>query len=673
MIRDAKLFFGCIFFTIFVQFSTIYAQGEGGVSNIFNKIGIGSRAISMGNAYVAIAHDPAVVFFNPGALGFVEKKSASFFYSNLIAGSSYSFVGFVYPTISIGSFGFGWIRIGTDGINEYDENAVKGNSFGINQQLFLFSYAKSINDHLALGSSLRIERFSSFGVSDAGFGLDFGFFYKPDFENDILRDVQVGLNLQNLVTPSLRIVEESVKSERNIRFGFAKPITWGEQNNKLLISFDINKNSRNSATLHFGSEFRFQDKASIRFGFNDGTVAFGAGATYRNIHIDYSYGKLFDAQDFNANHRFTVTFEFGKSKTELIRIAEERRQRELQRQVQNQIWFSRESEFYENMEAGRTKMSEGDYLAAYVHFNNALEAANTLLETALNMKNDGIDESEVNIKIETANSAIEEARTLLEQADQKYDAQQEELRKKYAVEATQSALAEELQRFILEHREKGNEFFKNGDFSKAISEWQLVLNRINTVEPNLLPNWAKEEKAKIEKDIQMAEEQIKGNVKETIRRANALAKRKDYVQALAILNDLMGKGLTSSERVTVENKIKQFEIELNFQRNFDQGIRYYDSKDFKMASEFFEKALKIKPRDPLARKYFEEAKARAIATVQAMPPDVRKLYIKGLQLFRQGKYKEAIDIWEQAREKQPYNKRILDLIDLANDKLKNQQ
>jgi tetratricopeptide (TPR) repeat protein len=668
-----------VFSALFLSGQTTYGQqGAGGTNSLFNQAGVGARALALGKAYVAMApngpngpSDPTVVYWNPAGLDYLEKKGANFFYSNLIAGSSYNYVGFVYPTISIGSFGFGWIRIGTDDIIARDEKAVPGDNLGFSHQLFLFSYAKKLTDNLALGISLKLERFN-LNVSDTGFGGDLGLLYRPDFETSILRDLTFGLNIQNIARPSLRLVNESIPSPRNIKFGFAKPIYMAEERNAFTLLFDVNKSENSSATIHFGSEYSLNNQAMVRFGINNGQIAFGAGASFHNIQLDYSFGKLFEGPDFSGSHRFSVTIEFGKGKTELIKIARERQQRERQIEVENRIWFSRELEFNSNMEEGREKFYNGDYRGAYVNFSSAFDAATAMVETAMRLRSADGNNLEIGSRIEAANSALDEARTMLEQADTKYEAQRREELKKIALEAQQSTLEQELQNFILEHRDKGNAFFKGGDFTKAISEWQLALDRILANKDKNLPKWVEEVKQQLENDIRTSEQQMQGNIKEMIKRADALARRSDYVQALAVLNDLIASGISGKERGTVESRIRAYQKQLNFEQNYDEGLRYYVNKDYKKAMAYFERALKIKPKDSQALKYFEDASDRALATIQEMPADIRAKFIRGNQLYRQGRYREALEIWEEIRkeEGQRRNKLILDAIDAARERLR---
>jgi tetratricopeptide (TPR) repeat protein len=655
-----------------LNFKPTFAQtGAGGTKSLFQ--GVGARALSLGNAFVALSDDPSAVFFNPAGLDLVEKRSALFYYTNLVAGANQNYIGIVYPTLGIGSFGLGWIRIGAGDIEERDDFGTVNRVFDFGENQFLFSYGKQLRSNISVGLTIKLQTvsFSTQNLSDSGVGADLGFLYRPEWEMAILRDLSFGLNIQNIITPRARLRESTVNSSPlNFKIGLAKPILFGEERNRVTFLFDLNKSENAPAIYNLGLEYDFHNLAMLRVGVNDGLIAFGAGAAYSNFHFDYTLGKLFDGEDFSANHRFSVTIDIGKGKTERLRIAREKRERDIRISVDNQLWFERETEFNTNMDDGREKYYQQDYLGAYVDFNRAFDAAETLVEVAMRLRGENSEDMEANLRVETANASLQESQTMLELANAKSDSARKEEYRRIAMEAEQSTLEKELREFILQHREKGTAFFKSGLFARALNEWQLALDRIKQNDSNHLPNWMEEVRVQLENNIKIAEKEMQGNIQEAIRRADTLARRGDYVQALAELNNLRGTGLSELERQELENRIKSIQSQLSFQQNFEEGVRSYENKDWKRAVEAFERAVKANPKDAKARQYFEDAKARSLATVQEMPPNLRVKYLRGIELYRQGNFESALEIWQQLLKEQPYNKTILDAIDRARDRMK---
>lgn len=644
---------------------------SGGVNSIFNQGGAGARALGLGSAYVALADEPSVVYWNPAGLDFIPKNSASFYYSNGIVGTHYSFIGFAYPTLSIGGFGFGWLRIASGDVTERDEFGAEGSTGSFSQNQFLFGYAKQIKSYLSFGASLKIETISQIAnLSDSGVGFDLGVLYKPDFSDGWLRDLSIGANVQNFVKPTVKLIDENVSSPMNFKAGLAKLFRFGiEGKSALTILFDINKSQRSSMKFNFGSEYSFNQRAMLRVGFGDGKATFGAGAIYSNFRFDYTFGKLFDAEGFSGNHRFSLTIDIGKSKTERLEIARQRQEKELQISVDNQLWFENKTDFEDKMSEGREKYYNQDYLGAVVDFSGATEAARALFDIASRFRSASMGDLEANDRYDTANTFIQESETMFKLANAKYDSASQINIEQIVQKQAQSQFERDLRNFVLRERQRGDAFFKNGRFNQAITIWQEALNRLQA-DNGKAPQWAPEVIAGLQSSIKAAQSQLEGNVEEAIKRADNLARRGDYVSALNVLNELIGSGLSAADLNTVNSKRNRYQAQLTFRQNYDAGVRNYERRDWSSAASAFKRALQARPGDANARRYYEDAKARSQAKKQPLPPELHIKFARGLQFYQQGKYTEALDIWEGIRKVQPYNKQVLDAIDRARERLR---
>jgi len=88
-------------------------EGKAGTQSILHEVGAGARVFGLGRAFVALADDPSAVFWNPAGLEYVPRMSFSLFHTPLIVqGASYDFIGFVYPTLQLGTVGIGYARVG---------------------------------------------------------------------------------------------------------------------------------------------------------------------------------------------------------------------------------------------------------------------------------------------------------------------------------------------------------------------------------------------------------------------------------------------------------------------------------------------------------------------------------------------------------------------------------
>src|SRR6185503_6293070 len=67
-----------------------WASGAGTTAADVLNVGVGARAIGMGEAYVAQADDVSSLYWNPGGLALMQERQASFMYNSMYQDMSYS-------------------------------------------------------------------------------------------------------------------------------------------------------------------------------------------------------------------------------------------------------------------------------------------------------------------------------------------------------------------------------------------------------------------------------------------------------------------------------------------------------------------------------------------------------------------------------------------------------
>ena len=71
----------------------------------FLKIGVGPRAIGMGEAFVAMANDASAIYWNPAGLGSLTKNEALMQTTTWIADTKLYFLGLAIPFGDYGTLG----------------------------------------------------------------------------------------------------------------------------------------------------------------------------------------------------------------------------------------------------------------------------------------------------------------------------------------------------------------------------------------------------------------------------------------------------------------------------------------------------------------------------------------------------------------------------------------
>ncbi len=100
-------------FIFLIAADLLLAQYKSNVSNVattaapFLQIGVGSRAIGMGGAFVATANDASAMYWNPAGLGKLNSAELIFVHTNWLADITFDYAGVILPLGKIGTLGAG--------------------------------------------------------------------------------------------------------------------------------------------------------------------------------------------------------------------------------------------------------------------------------------------------------------------------------------------------------------------------------------------------------------------------------------------------------------------------------------------------------------------------------------------------------------------------------------
>lgn len=174
-----------------VGLSQSYAQAPK-YSNEFLKIGVGARAMGMGNAFVANANDVTAGYWNPAGLSRMSSDfQFSFMHSEYFAGiAAYDYGAFATKIDDKSALGFSFIRFGVDDIpnttqlidqnGNIDFNRVSTFSAADYAGLITYSRQSEI-EGLSYGGNVKIIHRNVGDFADAwGFGFDLGAQYQKN-------------------------------------------------------------------------------------------------------------------------------------------------------------------------------------------------------------------------------------------------------------------------------------------------------------------------------------------------------------------------------------------------------------------------------------------------------------------------------------------------------------
>jgi hypothetical protein len=174
-----------IIFTISILSSLgLFAQSAPKYSNEFLAIGVGARALGMGNSVVSSTNDIYATYWNPsGLLKAKNDVQIGYMHSEYFAGiAKYDYGAASYKIDDNQVIGLSLIRFGVDNIpNTLELVDAEGNlrydrikSFSVADYAFLVSYAKDLGiDGLNVGGNVKVVRRVAGEFANAwGFGLD---------------------------------------------------------------------------------------------------------------------------------------------------------------------------------------------------------------------------------------------------------------------------------------------------------------------------------------------------------------------------------------------------------------------------------------------------------------------------------------------------------------------
>lgn len=283
-----------IFFTllVFVNGAPIFGAVNSSAGIIFPELdsGAGARAAAMGGAFTAVADDASAAYWNPAGLSRLVKSQVMITFDKWFSDSFYQhfIAALPFPSGTIAADIF-YMNYGTFETVD-NTGTILGATINPYNAAGTLSYGFGIGGNLSLGFGFTYAVQSIAGISNSGFGVNFGALYKWDIYS-------AGLSVKNLGSGG------GFSMPADIRAGFAANII-NDRSNSLLVSMDAAYIVNDTPQLCLGAEYSFLKIFFIRAGYtqqlNDpglgllSGLAAGAGFKTGDLFIDYT------VEPFNA-------------------------------------------------------------------------------------------------------------------------------------------------------------------------------------------------------------------------------------------------------------------------------------------------------------------------------------------------------------------------------------
>ena len=253
----------------FLLSSYVNSQGD--------QMFIGTRPLSMGGAFIAVADDANTITWNPAGLPGLRRTEFTSTYSDLYAmGIDQSYVGFVRPFSDKVALGIDWSNIGFD-----DKELLYG------ENKLNFAFGLQIHRKFSIGFTLKYLMRdmqldgTSYGKS-SGLGYDMGLLIQP------LKSLKVGVGLYDLGGTQISYKDKT--NEEILGQAFKLGISYMPING---LSLAADYGDR----LHIGVEYILASRISFRAGMQQGfnhekdilIPSAGLSIKFKSIFIEYGF------------------------------------------------------------------------------------------------------------------------------------------------------------------------------------------------------------------------------------------------------------------------------------------------------------------------------------------------------------------------------------------------
>jgi len=160
----------------------------------FLKIGVGAKALGMGQAYTPYVKDASATYWNPAGIAHIQNGSELFLHhTEYVADIGYEYASFAYPT-QFGTFALSTALLHMPYMDVTDDETFEptGEEFTCSDLAATLTYANKLTDKFAIGISGKYLRqdLDEFNVN--GWSIDLGSQYDTGW-----REVTIGMALRN--------------------------------------------------------------------------------------------------------------------------------------------------------------------------------------------------------------------------------------------------------------------------------------------------------------------------------------------------------------------------------------------------------------------------------------------------------------------------------------------
>jgi len=304
-------------------FPTLGGQRAGISTAQFLKIGVGSRASALGDAFVAVDNDASALYWNPAGLVQFDDDQVMFSHNIWVVDINHDFLGAVYHLDAANAFGVALTSLSMKDMPVTTEFSPTGTGeyFGYSDLAFAVTYARKMTDKFSFGGTVRYIEETLDKLKMRGVMIDLGTYYWTGLGST--RFAVAVSNFGNQLAPDGKVILvgkrensdwQSFSPPTIFRIGFAfEP--YQNEDNKVTASVQLNHPNDNSENISTGAEYSWKSIVYFRGGYKfnvegqDYSFGFGLNIPLKIalFTVDYSYS---DFVQLGTAQRFSIILGF---------------------------------------------------------------------------------------------------------------------------------------------------------------------------------------------------------------------------------------------------------------------------------------------------------------------------------------------------------------------------
>ena len=306
----------------------------------FLAIEVGSRAIGMGGAFVAVANDASALYWNPAGIARLPGGAITLNHTEWLADVSFEYAGIALNLGSIGALGLSFTALNMDDMDVRTVTYPEGTDekFGVSDWAIGTHYARNLTDRFSIGFTAKYINQKLWHMNASSFALDIGTLFTTQFNGMTVgmsisnfgnkmqllgSDTQVPIDIAPNKEGNNSKIVGNMRTEKwslplIFRFGVSMNVI-DNYNYRWTVAVDAMHPNDNTEYINLGTEYAIRNMFFIRAGYknlymkdSEEGLTLGGGLAYKlysniRLKIDYAYA---DFGILDQVQRFSLALEF---------------------------------------------------------------------------------------------------------------------------------------------------------------------------------------------------------------------------------------------------------------------------------------------------------------------------------------------------------------------------